>query len=90
MNEEYKELSKEQSRQVCKNLGKLASDLKITQEALAAKTGYQRTSINRLFSGRFAPHLDILFCILAAINELSGNTFSLKDIDAPNQEQAEK
>ena len=84
MNEEYKELSKEQSKQVCKNLGRLASQLNITHDTLAQQTGYQRTSITRLFSGRFAPHLDIIFCVLAAINELSKQNYSLKDIDVPN------
>jgi predicted transcriptional regulator len=82
MNESYKELSKAQSRTVCHNLGKLTADLKITHEALSEKTGYQRPSITRLFSGKFAPHLDIIFCVLAAINELSGRHYSLKDVDA--------
>lgn len=84
MNENYKELSKEQSRQVCRNLGKLTSALKLTHDALAEKTGYLRPSITWLFSGRFAPHLDIIFCVLAAINDLSGQAFTLKDIDLPS------
>lgn len=81
MKEEYSALSKEQSRQVCRNMGKLAAKKQITQNAIADKTGYQQSSISRMFSGRFAPHLDYVFCILAAINELSGENYTLKDID---------
>ena len=81
MKEEYGELSKKQSQQVCRNLGKIAAELKITHEILALKTGYLRPSVSRFFSGRFSPHLDYVFCILAAINELSGRNYTLKDID---------
>ncbi|GAB4027347.1 helix-turn-helix domain-containing protein [Spirosoma koreense] len=81
MSEEYKELSKEQSQSVCRNLSKLATDLRIKQEAIAEKTGYKQANISRLFSGRYSPRLEIIFTVLNAINELSGKNYTLKDID---------
>lgn len=88
MIESLKELSKEQTRQVCRNLGKLASKLGVTHETLAEETGYLRPSITRLFSGKFAPHLDIVFSVLAAINKLSGGCYTLKDIDVSHEEDS--
>lgn len=89
MNEGEKELSKEQSKQVCRALSKLATDHQITQNSIAQKTGYPQSNVSRLFSGRYSPRLEIIFTVLAAINELSGQAFTLKDIDVPsNQTQA--
>ena len=81
MAEGEKELSKEQSRQVCQALGRLAAEYKVTQYSIAEKTGYQQGNISRLFSGRYSPRLEIIFTVLTAINELSNQNFTLKDID---------
>lgn len=81
MKEEFAQLSKEQAQQVCRNMGNLAARLNITQEAIAERAGFERSSVNRLFSGRYAPRLDIVFSVLAAINELSGKQHTLKDVD---------
>ncbi|MDB5243052.1 MAG: hypothetical protein JWP57_3677 [Spirosoma sp.] len=86
MKEEFSKLSKSQTQQVCRKLGKLVADCGITHQAIADKTGYLRPSITRLLSGRFPPHLDYLFCILAAVNDLTGHDYSLKDIDVPASE----
>lgn len=83
MDEPKPELSKEQSKQVCRNLANLARSLKLTQEQLAQQTGYQQSNVARLFSGRYSPRLDVIFTLLTAINELSGQHFTLKDIDLP-------
>ena len=81
MGEGEKELSKEQSRQVCHALGQLATKHKVTQVSISARTGYKRSNISRLFSGRYSPRLEIIFTVLTAINELSDQSFTLKDID---------
>ncbi|WP_020599174.1 helix-turn-helix domain-containing protein [Spirosoma panaciterrae] len=81
MKEQSSELPKEQSRHVCRNLAQLTKQLKLTQEVLAAKTGYERANISRLFSGRFSPRLEVIFTVLQAINELADQSFTLADID---------
>jgi predicted transcriptional regulator len=81
MKEEFSQLSKEQAQQVCRNLGKLAARLDITHDAIATKVGLDRTAVTRLFSGRYSPRLDIVLSVLAALSEISGQTFTLKDVD---------
>ena len=75
------EAAQEKAKQACKKLGQLATQAGVTQEAIANATGYQRSNINRLFSGRYTPRLDIVIAVLTAISDLSGKPYSLKDID---------
>lgn len=76
-------LPKERAGQVCRNLGKLAARLNITQQAIADATGYHRPNIARLFSGRFVPGLDVIFAVLQVINELADKHYTINDLDAP-------
>ena len=87
MKEEFIQLSKLQAQQVCKNLANLAASLAITHEAIAMKIGLERPSVTRLFSGKNSPRLDIVFSLLAAINELSGRNYTLKDVDVMDAEK---
>lgn len=41
----------------------------------------QQSNLSRIFSSQYSPRLEIIFTGLQAINELSGNSYSLKDID---------
>ncbi|GAB3501016.1 hypothetical protein GCM10027341_27200 [Spirosoma knui] len=84
MAENEKELSIEQSRLVCQALGRLAADHNVTQVSIPDKTRYQQGIISRLFSGHYSPRLEIFFTVLTAINELSGQPFTLKDINLPS------
>ncbi|OJW74277.1 helix-turn-helix transcriptional regulator [Spirosoma sp. 48-14] len=81
MEENTDALTQEQSRQVCRNLAQLAKQVRLTQEAIAEKTGYKQANISRLFSGRFSPRLEVIFTVLKAINELTNQSFTLTDID---------
>lgn len=82
MKEQYAQLSKEQAQQVCKNIATLANSLAITHDAIAMKIGLERPSVTRILSGKNSPRLDLVYSLLAAINELSGHSYSLNDVDA--------
>lgn len=90
MKEEFAQLSKEQAQQVCKNIGKLAGRVNVTHDAIAAKLGLERPNVTRIFSGKNSPRLDIVFSLLAAINEVSGQNYTLKDVDISEGEIKEK
>jgi predicted transcriptional regulator len=81
MKEQFALLSREQAQQVCRNLGRLATSLNITQEAIANKVGLSSPNVSRLFSGRYSPRLDMVLSVLSALSELTGRTITLKDID---------
>lgn len=90
-NEEYEQVAekyrdrleqaKVKAKQAAERLGRLATDNSITHDALAKETGYQRSNITRLFGGRYTPRLDIIIRVLTAVSTLTGQSFTLKDID---------
>ena len=78
---DWQSAAKRKSASAAARLGQLAVENKITHQAIAQITGMQQPSISRLFGGRFAPRLDLIIAILNAINDLSGQSFTLKNID---------
>jgi predicted transcriptional regulator len=81
MKEEFAQLSKEQAQQVCKNIGQLAARLDVTHDAIATRIGLERPNVTRIFSGKSSPRLDIVFSVLKALSDITGKTFTLKDVD---------
>ena len=75
------EVSKEQSKKACQQLGKIVTEEGITRAAISELTGFTRSNVSRLFSGRYSPSLTIVYTALNAINGLSGKNYGLKDID---------
>ena len=72
---------KAQSIKALARLKDLADRNKVTNYALAEKIGIRPQTVGQMFSGKFHPTLDNVFRALNAINDLSGKTFTLADID---------
>jgi len=49
----------------------------ITQEDVALKSGYLRSNVNRVFSGKYTPRLDVLKNIASAV----GLELAIRDLD---------
>jgi hypothetical protein len=80
-NEEVKHVwAKIAAKRACKRLGELAAENGITVEDIADKTGYTANNIGQLIGGRYTARMDIVFVVLKCINELSGKTYNLQDI----------
>lgn len=77
---------KQQSRAALIALKNLAEKNSVTNYALAEKIGIRPQTVGQMFSGKFHPTLDNVFRALNAVNDLSGKTFTLADIDEAKPE----
>lgn len=73
---------KAQSIKALNRLKDLADQNKVTNCAIAEKIGIMPQTVGQMFSGKFHPTLDNVYRALNAINDLSGKSFTLADIDA--------
>lgn len=78
--------AKDRAKRACQKLGEIAKKERVTHDAIAEKTGYQRANISRFMGGIYTPRMDIVFTVLEAVNELSGKNYTLDDIDVPEKE----
>ena len=62
-------------------LKQIASEKGITQEQIAEATGYQRQNVNRVFSLRYSPRLDVFINIAKAV----GVNFFFEDKDGTTE-----
>ena len=74
-------LPREQARQVCRNLGALATRLNVAQQTITKKTGYLQPNIARLYSGRVSPRIKLIYAILQAINESASTNYILRGVE---------
>lgn len=72
---------KEKSKQALQNLGGLVKKHNINQSVIAEKLGIRQGTVSDMLRGKFNPTLDIIVKYLDLINELTGENYSLKDID---------
>jgi len=77
---------KAQSIKALARLKELADQNKVTNYALAEKIGIRPQTVGQMFSGKFHPTLDNVYRALNAINDLSGKTFTLADLDSEQPE----
>lgn len=85
----FRQYAKEQTRQVCKNLGQLCKRAGARQEDIAELIGYNQPNLSRLFAGRYSPRAEVFFYILNAVNQLKGTTYTLADIDVSEPQTPE-
>lgn len=72
---------KEKSKQALQNLGGLVKKHNIGQSVFAEKFEIRQGTVSDMLRGKFNPTLDIIVKYLDLINELTGENYSLKDID---------
>jgi len=72
---------KQQSRDALANLKELADRNGVTNVALSEKIGVRPQTVGQMFRGKWHPTLDNVYRALNAVNDLSGKTFTLADID---------
>lgn len=77
---------KAQSIKALARLKELADQNKLTNYALAEKIGIRPQTVGQMFSGKFHPTLDNVYRAINAINDLSGKTFTLADLDGEQPE----
>ena len=77
---------KAQSIKALARLKELADQNKVTNYALAEKIGIRPQTVGQMFSGKFHPTLDNVYRAINAINDLSGKTFTLADLDSEQPE----
>lgn len=72
---------KEKSKQALQNLGGLVKKHNIGQSVFADKFGIKQGTVSDMLRGKFNPTIDIVVKYLDLINEITGENYSLKDID---------
>lgn len=77
---------KQQSRNALTALKHLADLNNVKNYALAEKIGIRPQTVGQMFSGKFHPTLDNVYRALNAINDISGKTFTLADLDSEQPE----
>ena len=65
---ETSEEIKQERLKLVTQLKELAKEKGLTQEQLAERTGLIQSNINRIFSGKYSPSLDLLLLIAQAMN----------------------
>jgi hypothetical protein len=73
--------TKQQSQQVALNLRLLAEKHKITPYDLEKVIQMKNQNIYRVYGGKWSASIETFFEILDGINKISGQSYSLKDID---------
>lgn len=72
---------KEQSKQSLQKLGGIVKKHNINQSVIAEKLGVKQGTVSDMLRGKFNPTLDIAIKYILLINEITGENYSLKDID---------
>ena len=73
--------AKQKSQQVALNIRLLAEKHKITPYDLEKVIEMKNQNIYRVYGGKWSASIETLFEILGGINKISGQSYSLKDID---------
>ena len=73
--------AKKQSQQVAANLRLLAEKHKITPYDLEKVIEMKNQNIYRVYGGKWSASIETFFEILEGINKISGQSYSLRDID---------
>jgi predicted transcriptional regulator len=71
----------QQSQRICENLRKLAESHDLTPYQLETVSNMKNQNIYRVYNGRFSPKLETVYELVSAINQLSGQTYSIKDLE---------
>jgi len=77
--------TKEQSQQVAANLRLLAEKHGITPYDLEKVVSMKNQNIYRVYGGKWSASIETFFEILEGINKISGQSYSLKDIDLTSE-----
>ena len=73
--------AKQQSQQVALNIRLLAEKHNLTPYDLEKVCNIKNQNIYRVYGGKFSPNIETVFQLLGAINQATGEKYSLKDID---------
>ena len=72
---------KEKSKRVTLNIRLLAEKHKLTPYDLEKVCDIKNQNIYRVYGGKFSPNLETVFQLLGAINQATGENYSLSDLD---------
>jgi predicted transcriptional regulator len=71
---------KDDAREALAMLKSLAEKNDITQTAIAGIVGMKKQSVGQMLNGKFDPGFSYVFKFLNAINEISGQKYTLADL----------